>query len=841
MATATAGKSGCDVRRRRIVENVQLVWVDTIIDSTDPDAQHTLQQLRTVVNEVNIFSHPHRCRDFLEGVNKERVLVITSGSVGRELVPQIHTMRQVDGIYIFCRHKSQHKEWARDYPKIKAVHTRIESICKDLQLAVRQCNRDSTAISIIQTDVNTTNLNQQEASFMYTQLFKDILIDMEFGQRTRQHLVEYVRREYADNQNELNVIDEFERRYHSNEAIWWYSRECFTYQMLNRALRLLEADIIVNMGFFLHDLHRQLEHLHRQQTGRGQWEKRFTVYRGQGLPTEQFDKLKNTKGGLMSFNSFLSTSLNREVSLDNFATEASKKEGMVGILFVMAIDPSISSTPFADIQEHGFFKKKEAEILFSMHTIFRIGAIRDLDSSSQLFEVQLTLTADNDGGLRTLTERINQEVGGWTGWQRIGELLLQVGELSKAEELYVNLLEQTRDQNDEQYYNHQLGCIKDQQGDYEGALKCYYKALEIRQKALPANHPHFAAPYNNIGLVYDNMGKYPEALSFFNKALDIQQKTLPANHPTLATCYNNIGQVYGKMGEHPKALSFYEKTLHIRQQTLPANHPDLAGSYNNIGLVYFDMAEYPESLSFYNKAFDIFQKTLPANHPNLATSYNNIGQVYCNMAEYPEALSFFNKAIDIFRKTLPTDHPDLAGSYNNIGGVYFNMAEYPESLSFYNKAFDIFQKTLPANHPNLATSYNNIGQVYCNMAEYPEALSFFNKAIDIFRKTLPTDHPDLAGSYNNIGLVYSNMAEYPESLSFFNKAIDIFQKTLPADHPNLATSYNNIGLVYDKIGEYPEALTSFQKALSICERALPPTHPLLLSVREWIETVKQNL
>lgn len=140
MDTATARNPESDVRRRRIVENMQLVWVDPIIDSADPDAQHTLQQLRNVVNEVNIFSRPHQCRDFLEEVNKEKVLVVTSGSVGRELVPQIHAMRQVDEIYIFCRHKSRHKEWARDYPKIKGVHTRIESICKDLQLAVRQCN-----------------------------------------------------------------------------------------------------------------------------------------------------------------------------------------------------------------------------------------------------------------------------------------------------------------------------------------------------------------------------------------------------------------------------------------------------------------------------------------------------------------------------------------------------------------------------------------------------------------------------------------------------------------------------------------------------------------------------
>ena len=42
----------------------------------------------------------------------------------------------------------------------------------------------------------------------------------------------------------------------------------------------------------------------------------FTVYRGQGLSKTDFDQLIKTKGGLMSFNNFLSTSINRKISLE---------------------------------------------------------------------------------------------------------------------------------------------------------------------------------------------------------------------------------------------------------------------------------------------------------------------------------------------------------------------------------------------------------------------------------------------------------------------------------------------------------------------------------------------
>jgi hypothetical protein len=65
-------------------------------------------------------------------------------------------------------------------------------------------------------------------------------------------------RKVCSNSREQNIIDEFARDYRPEMSIWWYTRECFTYQILNRALRTLVDDTIVNMGFSICDLHRQI-------------------------------------------------------------------------------------------------------------------------------------------------------------------------------------------------------------------------------------------------------------------------------------------------------------------------------------------------------------------------------------------------------------------------------------------------------------------------------------------------------------------------------------------------------------------------------------------------------
>ncbi|CAF5092999.1 unnamed protein product, partial [Rotaria sp. Silwood1] len=157
----------------------------------------------------------------------------------------------------------------------------------------------------------------------------------------------------------------------------------------------------------------------------------FVVSRGQGLSVENFGKMKQTKGGLMSFNNFLSTSENHQVSLQYAREGTSINSNMVGILFIMTIDPAIcskSSIPYVDVNKDGYFKDDESEILFTTHTIFRIDRIKQIqdDHTDRLWEVQLTLVGNDNHELSTLTAHIRQESNWTTGWSRLGDILIKL-------------------------------------------------------------------------------------------------------------------------------------------------------------------------------------------------------------------------------------------------------------------------------------------------------------------------------------------------------------------------------------------------------------------------------
>ncbi|CAF0722694.1 unnamed protein product [Adineta steineri] len=278
-------------------------------------------KLRRAVKDIKIYSNGDQCFEFIQTIVDKKVCMIISGSLGQHIVSRVHNMSQIDSIFIFCGNRKYHEQWTTDWPKIKGVFTYITSICEALKEVALQCEQNAIPISFMETN---KKLDQLDPSFMYTQIIKEILLTIKFNQNHIQDYLNYCRDVFEGNKEEIKNIKRLEGEYHKRTPIYWYTCQMFLYPMLNRALRLMDGDIITRIGFLIGDLHRQIEQLHQKQYAGASAANTFTVYRGQG--------------GLISYNNFLSTSTARKVSLGS-ARDIGRNPDQVGILFIMKINP----------------------------------------------------------------------------------------------------------------------------------------------------------------------------------------------------------------------------------------------------------------------------------------------------------------------------------------------------------------------------------------------------------------------------------------------------------------------------------------------------------------------
>lgn len=93
-----------------------LIWLDANVDET----RDTEEQLRSTINHFKKFQEVKQCQQYIEERSeKDRLLLIVSGRLGKEIVPSIHQLRQVTSIYVYCHDKEGHEQWALKFAKVK--------------------------------------------------------------------------------------------------------------------------------------------------------------------------------------------------------------------------------------------------------------------------------------------------------------------------------------------------------------------------------------------------------------------------------------------------------------------------------------------------------------------------------------------------------------------------------------------------------------------------------------------------------------------------------------------------------------------------------------------------
>jgi hypothetical protein len=239
-----------------ILQNCVLVWFDPDIDRSSETFRNDLALLKTMVNDIHVFKEIDACFDFLTDIEDQYIHFIVPEAIAQPIIEDIHDVSALYRIYVsipnsFEKTITTSSSWIDTWIKIKRVYRNILVICEDLRLEIEKCDPNSTPISLIPfEDITNININQLEPSLMYVQQLKDILLRMKFDEQSRKDVIAHCRANLPQCDSTRNLLTEFERDYSPDKAIWWYTRSCFSYQMLNQALRHLNADIIVLMGFF---------------------------------------------------------------------------------------------------------------------------------------------------------------------------------------------------------------------------------------------------------------------------------------------------------------------------------------------------------------------------------------------------------------------------------------------------------------------------------------------------------------------------------------------------------------------------------------------------------------
>ncbi|UJR17650.1 hypothetical protein I4U23_004546 [Adineta vaga] len=198
--------------------------------------------------------------------------------------------------------------------------------------------------------------------------------------------------------------------YTSSNAIQWYIRESFVFELVNKVLRSKDIDKLITLRLLIRDIYYQLRKEQKHLT-----DINATVYRGQVMSLKELKNLRDNIGNLISMNSFLSTSKARDVA-QMFAESSTH--------------PNDNSRTFAEISHLGSYGDEE-EILFMLGSVFKLQDM-DYDEDDKLWIVKLVLCGENDNELKDVLISMKNDIIERPSLTSVGLVLKKMGDIDRA-------------------------------------------------------------------------------------------------------------------------------------------------------------------------------------------------------------------------------------------------------------------------------------------------------------------------------------------------------------------------------------------------------------------------
>lgn len=193
---------------------------------------------------------------------------------------------------------------------------------------------------------------------------------------------------------------------------------------------------------------------------------------------------------------------------------------------------------------------------------------------------------------------------------REGTRLLTSGEAEKAENLFSQLVEQEPNK-PPHYYN--LGRSRLQQGQIDGAEKCFEKALGLN-------------PESHLGLY--GIAQIAEARQQWDEAIDGYQSLIAMQPNWIASVYRDLGAMLVKKKRWQEAIECYRQLIQLDDSNFLY--------YQVLGDTLLRAYQYIGAVESYQRAIEL--------KPDSFWSHYQLGKVFFKLDKFEDSAAAFEKA-----------------------------------------------------------------------------------------------------------------------------------------------------------------------------------------------------
>ncbi|MEL6562282.1 MAG: tetratricopeptide repeat protein, partial [Bacteroidota bacterium] len=259
--------------------------------------------------------------------------------------------------------------------------------------------------------------------------------------------------------------------------------------------------------------------------------------------------------------------------------------------------------------------------------------------------------------------------------------LKSVGEPNQALELYLSLVNQTKDTT-RAYIHQNVGDIYRNTNQFKEAYENYINAIKLTRE-----NKVKASLNMKAGSVCGLLEQIDQALFHFNKALTISLEE--EDDLLISQSYNNLGLAYLKILDYQKAKSLLIRSYVIRSK-LNVTPFKMSFVSTNLGLIYEKLGDIDSANYYYQLSYKLIKSSKTDDY-YLAQALQNLGYIKQLNRENDSAYWYYSEAC---KKVEGELYPGLSQKiYGNLFEYFWSVKEY-DSVKLYLDKFTEVEKDL---------------------------------------------------------------------------------------------------------------------------------------------------
>jgi TonB family protein len=183
-----------------------------------------------------------------------------------------------------------------------------------------------------------------------------------------------------------------------------------------------------------------------------------------------------------------------------------------------------------------------------------------------------------------------------------------------------------------------------------------------------------------------NRNKYDEALPIARKVLEIREKALGADHELVATSLNNVAAILMAQQKYADSEKLYRRSLAILEKRAGPESEKLTRTLESLALLRFGQRDSGGAEKLYRRALTITERAFGTEHPETGRVVREMGRLYERTARYSKALEYYKRSLAIAEKSVGSENSGLVDLLYSCACALIENDQPEESKSYMERA-----------------------------------------------------------------------------------------------------------------------------------------------------------